>query len=85
VEQSFTRRGLLTVGKTRGPFSRAVLLEARATDAGGSPSSPDPEHLRGYEVWGLRVRYAGTPAETVSLADADTLGRRIEARIGGGE
>jgi hypothetical protein len=85
VEQSFTRGGLLSLAKSRGPFASAVLLEARAADSSASPSSPDSENLRSYEVWSLKVRYPGTPVETVSLTDAAALERRIEARIGGGE
>lgn len=85
VEQSFTRRGLLALARTSGPFTSALLLEARAAEATATPPSPDPENLRGYEIWGLKVRYAGTPVETVSLNDAAALERRIEARIGGAE
>lgn len=83
VEQSFTRRGLLTVGRTRGPFTSVVLLEGRAADPASPPVSPDTATLSGYEVWGLRVRYAGTPVETVSLADAAALQQRIASWMGG--
>ncbi len=85
VEQSFTRRGLLTLAQTQGPFAATVLLEAQSALPATSPRSPDPENLQGYEVWGLTVRYAGTPVETVSLTDAAALERRIAARIGGPE
>ncbi len=83
VEQSFTRRGLLTLGKSRGPFSSVVLLEGRAGDPAKLPASPDSASLGGYEVWGLKVRYAGTPVETISLDDATALQQRIVAWIGG--
>ncbi|MEO8139360.1 MAG: hypothetical protein ABI742_06930, partial [Gemmatimonadota bacterium] len=86
VEQSFTRRGLLTIAKTRGPFSDALLLEAVSGDPPANrPASPDPENLPSYESMGLRVRYAGTVVETVSLTDAEALERALRVRIGGGE
>jgi len=85
VEQSFTRRGLLTIARTRGPFTAAVLLEATAVEPATSPPSPDPDNLHDYEVWGLKVRYGGTVVETVSLGEAAALERRLEERIGGGE
>jgi putative aminopeptidase FrvX len=84
VEQGFTRRGLLTVARTLGPFDLAVLLEA--TSATGSPPSPSPPDSRAMprlEVWGLRVRYPGTAVETVSLADAMELERRLRLQLGG--
>jgi putative aminopeptidase FrvX len=86
VEQSFTRRGLLTLARTRGPFTESILLEATATDSGTArPASPDPDNLGGFEIWGLRVRYAGTPVETASLRDALALENRIALKIGGAE
>lgn len=91
VEQSFTRRGLRTLARTLGPFDEAILLEAGAVEPPGSspspspPPSPEPENIRTYEVWGLSVRYAGTPVETVSLSEAAALERRIRDWIGGGQ
>jgi putative aminopeptidase FrvX len=84
VEQSFTRRGLLTVIRTRGPFVEGILLEGtQGAERVGRPASPDPTALPRYETWGLRVRYAGTPVETVSLPDADRLERDLRQWIGG--
>lgn len=84
VEQSFTHRGLLYVGRSLGPFSESVLLEGTPSD---DPSdrlpSPDPGHLPDLDVWGLQVRYAGTPVETVSLGAAAALERRLHDWIGG--
>ena len=86
VEQSFTRRGLLALAHARGPFSDALLLEAVSGDPPTSrPPSPDAGSLPSYEVLGLRVRYAGTVVETVSLNDAALLERGLKVRIGGGE
>ena len=86
VEQNFTRRGLLTVARTLGPFADAVLLDGVSdTAASARPVSPDPGYLADFEVWGLPVRYAGTPVETVSLTAAGRMERGLVLRIGGGE
>lgn len=85
VEQGFTRRGLLSVARMLGPFDSAVLLEAADGAAPPRQTSPDVRFLPNYEVWGITVRYAGTPAETVSLEDAGQLERRLRVRIGGVE
>jgi putative aminopeptidase FrvX len=83
VEQSFTRRGLHTVARTRGPFADGLLLEAAA----GPESSSHPENLDAAlprsEVLGIGVRYAGTPVETVSLEEARRLEQKLRMRIGG--
>lgn len=84
VEQSFTRRGLLTVARRAGPFAEAILVDrAPGTERVSRPSSPDPAALPRLEVWGLRVRYPGTPVETVSLTDAGRLEEELRHRIGG--
>jgi putative aminopeptidase FrvX len=86
VEQNFTGRGIRTVARTLGPFTDAVLLDATsATTPDSRPPSPDPTYLANVEVWGLPVRYAGTPVETVSLAAAARMERGLVVRIGGGE
>jgi putative aminopeptidase FrvX len=85
VEQGFTRRGLLTVAHTLGPFRDALLLEAmeRGGSAGGT-AAPDSAWLGRLEVRGIPVRYAGTPVETVSLDSVAALEGELRARIGGG-
>jgi putative aminopeptidase FrvX len=84
VEQNFTRRGLLSVARTLGPFTDAVLLDGVASPAGRA-ASPDSIYLPDFEVWGLPVRYPGTPVETVSLPAVARLERGLTVRIGGGE
>ncbi len=86
VEESFTHRGLLTLARTRGPFADALLVDATTLEPRDSrPPSPDPVFLANYEIWGLRVRYAGTPVESVSLTEAAGMERGLKVRIGGGE
>ncbi|HTS88141.1 MAG TPA: hypothetical protein VMG41_06575 [Gemmatimonadales bacterium] len=84
VEQSFTRRGLLYLARSLGPFDQAVLLDARGgADTASHLPSPDPTYLPDLERWGLPVRYPATPVETVSLAGAERLERRLQSWIGG--
>lgn len=83
VEQGFTRRGILTVARMLGPFDTAILLEATSGSEPGDRPSPDSRALPSFAIWGLPVRHAGTPVETVSLADTEALERRLRARIGG--
>ena len=86
VEQLFTQRGLLSVGKNLGPFADALLLDAGAgTDRIGSRASPDPASLGSFETWLLPVRYPGSPVETVSLRAVAALERGLTFRIRGGE
>ena len=86
AEQSFTRRGLLTVARTIGPFTDAVLLDATSeTTSASRPQSPDPAYLPDFEIWGLAVRYPRTQVETVSLAAAARMEGGLVVRIGGGE
>lgn len=87
VEQQFTRRGLLTVGRNMGPFTDALLLEGGGggTERLGNTTSPDPATMSSFETWLLPVRYPGTPVETVSLREAAALERGLTFRIRGGE
>ncbi|MDH4130257.1 MAG: hypothetical protein OEV95_00460 [Gemmatimonadota bacterium] len=82
VEQSFTRRGLASIARNSRPFDATVLLEAARTDTIAS-RPPAPERLGAYQVWSLPVSYAGSAVETVALADARELSRRVLAYLGG--
>ncbi|HXG45473.1 MAG TPA: hypothetical protein VNJ71_12010 [Gemmatimonadales bacterium] len=82
VEQHFTRRGLLTVGRTLGPFETTRLVDAAT---GSPPAAPDPARFGQFDLLGLSVRYAGTPVETVSLDEAAALERRVRAYLDGAE
>jgi len=86
VEQQFTQRGLLTVGRNMGPFTDALLLDGgTGPERLGPKTSPDPAFLTTFETWLLPVRYAGTPVETVSLHEVAALERGLTFRIRGGE
>jgi putative aminopeptidase FrvX len=86
VEQLFTQRGLLTVGRNLGPFADALLLDGGAgTERIGSRTSPDPTALGSFETWLLTVHYPGTAVETVSLREVAALERGLTFRIRGGE
>lgn len=86
VEDLFTRRGLLSLGRTLGPFAGALMVDGENSRSPRSgPASPDQTWLPQFELWSLPVRYGGTPVETVSLAEVARLEQRLAARIGGGE
>jgi putative aminopeptidase FrvX len=86
VEQLFTQRGLLTVGRNLGPFADALLLDGGpGADRIGSRTSPDPTSLGSFEAWLLPVRYLGSAVETVSLREVAALERGLTFRIRGGE
>jgi hypothetical protein len=57
-----------------------VLLEATRTD---TTAPRPPARLGAYEVWTIPVRYVGSAVETVALADARELSRRLMAYLGG--
>ncbi len=82
VEQQFTRRGLLAVGRTLGPFAATRLVDG----ASGAPAAlPDAAWFGQFAVLGLPARYAVTPVETVSLGEAAALERRLLAYLRGEE
>jgi putative aminopeptidase len=86
VEQLFTQRGLLSVARTLGPFTDALILDVgTGTNRMGSKTSPDSTAMRSFETWLLPVRYPGTAVETVSLRGAAVLERGLAFRIRGGE
>jgi hypothetical protein len=87
VEQELGGRGLATVAATRGPFSETVLVDGGAGGLGAVRQSPDTgagqPALGRVTRWSLGTRYAGSAVETVSLADADSLGAALGRWIGG--
>jgi endoglucanase len=80
VEHELLGRGLATLAHGTGPFSETLIVDG----AGGTTSSAESlAELGRVERLVLPVRHAGTPVESVSLADvtglrADLL-RRLEA------
>lgn len=84
-EHSFTRRGFGYVARSRGPFVDGILLDATTGTERITRSAISNPDLPGLEIWGLPVRYAGTPVETVSVTDALALEQSLRVRIGGGE
>ncbi len=76
VEDSFHRRGLLTLVNLLGPFEETVLLSM--------DSLPMTESRLGSVArWELQAKYTDTPVETVSLTEAEQLRDRISRWIGG--
>jgi hypothetical protein len=91
VQHQLSHRGLATLGNAAGPFTETLLVDAVSGDLGvpvrgaiGDTVSW-PGTLGRVTQWRLPVRYAGTPVETVSLADADSLRAMLMRWIGGSE
>lgn len=91
TEQQLGGRGLETVLHTLGTFDRTILVDGKSGPLGGLIESADPRLSARAPGLGAVVRlelpekYAGTPVETVSLADVRALVDRLAARIGGAE
>jgi putative aminopeptidase FrvX len=89
VEQELSQRGLATLANELGPFDEAVLVDGRAGKRGALEQGPDSTiaarwpRLGKVTRWSLPVLYAGTPVETVALADADSLRSVLVRWIGG--
>jgi putative aminopeptidase FrvX len=89
VEQELSQRGLATLANELGPFDETVVLDSQAGKRGALEQGPDSStaarwpRLGPVTRWSLPVRYAGTPVETVALADADSLRRALVRWIGG--
>jgi putative aminopeptidase FrvX len=88
VEQELSQRGLATLANELGPFGETVLVDGRAGKRGALEQGPDSStvarwpRLGQVTRWSLPVRYAGTPVETVALADADSLRSALVRWIG---
>jgi hypothetical protein len=88
VEQGLSQRGLATLANELGPFGETVLVDGRAGKRGALVQGPDSStaarwpRLGQVTRWSLPVRYAGTPVETVALADADSLRSALVRWIG---
>jgi putative aminopeptidase len=89
VEQELSQRGLATLANELGPFDETVLVDGRSGKLGALEQRPDSStaarwpRLGQVTTWSLPVRYAGTPVETVALADADSLRSALVRWIGG--
>jgi putative aminopeptidase FrvX len=89
VEQELSQRGLGTLANELGPFDQTILVDGRAGKRGALGQEVDSSTaarwpgLGPVTRWSLPVRYAGTPVETVDLADADSLRAALVRWIGG--
>jgi hypothetical protein len=91
VQHQLSHRGLATLGNAAGPFRETLVVDAVPGALGGvlrsatRDTSSWPPGLGRVTRWNLPVRFAGTPVETVSLADAASLGQLLVRWIGGSE
>ena len=89
VEQELSRRGLYTLVNADGPFDETLIVDGRPGLLGtlrreiGVDSTRQARALGKLREWSLPVKYAGTPVETISLVDADSLRAALGRWIGG--
>jgi putative aminopeptidase FrvX len=90
VEQEQGQRGLRTLMNVAGPFDRTFIVDGGAGPPGSVMERSDTTVARLLPKLGavarftLPTRNAGTPVETVSLADVEALRARITTVIAGG-
>jgi putative aminopeptidase len=88
VEQELSQRGLATLAASAGPFQQTIVVDGRPGVPGKAEWAGAPDTtlrwpgLGSVRVWSLPVAYPGTPVETVSLADADSLRSALVRWIG---
>jgi putative aminopeptidase len=91
VQHQLSHRGLAALGNASGPFTETLIVDAGPGAFGGvvrgaaGDTVSWPGALGRVVQWSLPVRFAGTPVETVSLADADTMRAMVVRWIGGSE
>jgi putative aminopeptidase len=97
VQQRLENRGLATIANAEGPFNETMIVDAVAGRLGSvdlrgtsdstlqADSTGSWRGLGSVRRWSLPVRYQGTPVETVSTADADSLRQALVKWIGGEE
>ena len=81
VEQNMTRRGILTLAHTRGPFESTVFLDGTPGLPGAvvvsTDTTADTSLFGETTQLALPMRYHDTASETVTLSDVDALERRV--------
>lgn len=89
VEQELSERGLGTLSNAFGPFDETLIVDGRPGVLDSLQQGPDADPsarwpgLGRVTRWSLPVVYGGTPVETVSLDDAESLEDALLKWIGG--
>lgn len=89
VQQRLSERGLRTLANALGPFDETLIVDGRAGAPGSLQQGPDAETsarrpaLGRVMRWSLPVAYDGTPVETASMGDAESLRDALVKWIGG--
>jgi putative aminopeptidase FrvX len=90
VEQELSERGLGTLANAYGPFDETLIVDGRPGARGTLLQGPDGDAsarwpgLGGVTRWSVPVSHGGTPVETVSLRDVESLQDALVKWIGGG-
>lgn len=79
--------GVQAAAALHGPFAETLLVDGAgaAADAAALARSPLAPRLGTVTARPLAVRHAGTPVETVSLADVQALATELTGLFGGGQ
>jgi putative aminopeptidase FrvX len=87
VESRITRRGILTLGNTLGPFAETIIVDGGDEELGQVAEAADTtlgSDRFGHALrWTLPRRYGGSPVETIALQDITNLEHRLIQRLGG--
>jgi hypothetical protein len=95
VQQRLENRGLATIANAEGPFRETIIVDAApgrlgsVNLRGAADSTMRAEFTDRWRSlgpvtrWLLPVKYQGTPVETVSTVDADSLRQALVRWIGG--
>jgi putative aminopeptidase FrvX len=89
VQQGLPELGLGPLANTLGPFDETLIVDSRPGARGSLQTGADTtvsarwSRLGKVTRWSLPITYAGTPVETVRLADADSLRAALVKWIGG--
>lgn len=89
VQHQLSGRGLRALANAVGPFDATLIVDGRPGARGSLHRSSDADTSAGWPAlgtvttWSLPVAYAGTPVETTSMTDAESLRDILVKWIGG--
>jgi putative aminopeptidase len=89
IQQRLSERGLRSLANALGPFDETLIVDGRPGARGSLQRGSEPDTLARRPAlgrvtrWSLPVVYEGTPVETASMADAQSLRDALVKWIGG--
>jgi putative aminopeptidase len=89
TQHRLSERGLRSLANALGPFDETLIVDGKPGTRGSLQQGADPDTsarrraLGRVTQWSLPVAYEGTPVETASMADAESLRDALVKWIGG--